>query len=71
MEKGRGLEVWDWPSLCDCQVNLQERRIATELENLERDTGVKLRVLAQNYPDTPGEHLFVSLVCCCVDVQLD
>ena len=32
----------------------QERRIRNEVENLERDTGVKLRVLAQNYPSTPG-----------------
>ncbi|XP_031284961.1 thylakoid lumenal 15.0 kDa protein 2, chloroplastic [Pistacia vera] len=32
----------------------QERRIAQEIADLEKDTGFKLRVLAQNYPDTPG-----------------
>ncbi|KAL5742976.1 hypothetical protein ACOSP7_029708 [Xanthoceras sorbifolium] len=32
----------------------QERRLAQEIANIEKDTGFKLRVLAQNYPETPG-----------------
>ncbi|XP_042493783.1 thylakoid lumenal 15.0 kDa protein 2, chloroplastic [Macadamia integrifolia] len=32
----------------------QENRLAQEIANLEKDTGFKLRVLAQNYPETPG-----------------
>lgn len=32
----------------------QEKRLAQEIANIEKDTGYKLRVLAQNYPDTPG-----------------
>ncbi|KAL1813222.1 hypothetical protein ACET3Z_023287 [Daucus carota] len=32
----------------------QENRIAQEITAIEKDTGFKLRVLAQNYPDTPG-----------------
>ncbi|KAK6942782.1 TPM domain [Dillenia turbinata] len=32
----------------------QEKRIAQEIADIENDTGFKLRVLAQNYPDTPG-----------------
>lgn len=33
---------------------IQEKRLAQEIANIEKDTGYKLRVLAQNYPDTPG-----------------
>ncbi|KAL8208632.1 hypothetical protein R6Q57_008044 [Mikania cordata] len=32
----------------------QEKRLAKEIDSIEKDTGFKLRVLAQNYPDTPG-----------------
>ena len=32
----------------------QEQRIQKRVEALQGDTGVKLRVLAQNYPETPG-----------------
>ncbi|KAJ1270329.1 hypothetical protein BS78_06G045500 [Paspalum vaginatum] len=32
----------------------QENRLRQEIEDLEKDTGYKLRILAQNYPDTPG-----------------
>mmetsp|Transcript_13999 Transcript_13999/g.35040 ORF Transcript_13999/g.35040 Transcript_13999/m.35040 type:complete len:240 (-) Transcript_13999:67-786(-) len=32
----------------------QEKRITTLIEGVEKDTGVKLRLLTQNYPETPG-----------------
>ncbi|XP_057832983.2 thylakoid lumenal 15.0 kDa protein 2, chloroplastic isoform X4 [Cryptomeria japonica] len=32
----------------------QESRMIEAIYNLEKDTGFKLRVLAQNYPETPG-----------------
>eukprot|EP00249_Psilotum_nudum_P003253 c16645_g1_i2 orf=307-969(-) len=35
----------------------QEQRLKKELLDLEEVTGIKLRVLAQNYPDTPGNFL--------------
>ncbi|CAH2042338.1 unnamed protein product [Thlaspi arvense] len=33
---------------------LQEKRLAQEIADIEKDTGYKLRVVAQNYPQTPG-----------------
>lgn len=33
---------------------LQEKRLVAEVTDLEADTGVRVRVLAQNYPETPG-----------------
>ena len=30
------------------------KRLQTRMENIQRDTGVKLRILAQAYPQTPG-----------------
>ncbi|KAG8483916.1 hypothetical protein CXB51_023508 [Gossypium anomalum] len=35
-------------------VKPQEKRLIQEISDIEKDTGFKLRVLAQNYPDTPG-----------------
>lgn len=41
--------MFNWLFIC-----LQEKRLAQEIAAIEKDTGFKLRVLAQNYPDTPG-----------------
>jgi hypothetical protein len=40
--------------LLDC-LTTQESRIRAEIAGIEKDTGFRLRVLAQNYPETPGE----------------
>lgn len=45
----------NWPSAAPPACALQEVRIAQRVEALEQDTGIKLRVLAQNYPETPGK----------------
>lgn len=37
----------------------QVDRIKNAVESLEQDTGYKLRVLAQNYPTTPGSTLLM------------
>lgn len=40
--------------VCCFENCLQEKRIAEEIDDIEKDTGFKLRILAQNYPVTPG-----------------
>lgn len=34
---------------------VQEKKLVAEVANIEADTGVRVRVLAQNYPETPGK----------------
>lgn len=47
--------VWSDREICHFLLTFsQEKRLAQEIANLEKDTGFKLRVLAQNYPETPG-----------------
>lgn len=46
-----------------CPVGGQEARIREQVTDLEKDTGIKLRVLAQNYPETPGLAIKVGNAC--------
>ena len=36
----------------------QAKRLDKMMANLEKDTGFRLRVLCQNYPNTPGKYIF-------------
>jgi hypothetical protein len=49
--------------LTACATVEQEKRLRAEVEHLEEDTGIKLRVLCQNYPQTPGKPWFVCRHC--------
>lgn len=33
---------------------MQEARLREQIKGIEQDTGFKFRLLAQNYPETPG-----------------
>lgn len=48
--------------MCPSCVAPQERRIRERVEALEADTGIKLRVLAQNYPQVGAALLLCVLV---------
>lgn len=45
----------DHVTLSRVLVRVQEKKLSSEVTSLELDTGVHVRVLAQNYPETPGE----------------
>lgn len=45
--------MFKWPLLI-LVCSEQEVRLKQEIAEIEKDTGYKLRVLAQNYPVTPG-----------------
>lgn len=48
----------------------QAKRLNDLLTALERDTGYRVRVLCQAYPNTPGLVRSISLICCCCDDEV-
>jgi hypothetical protein len=50
--------------LTACATVEQEKRLRAEVEHLEEDTGIKLRVLCQNYPQTPGKPSLHAGIAC-------
>ncbi|KAK1283986.1 hypothetical protein QJS10_CPB21g00326 [Acorus calamus] len=48
------LDVAGFLSSGQVEPNTMENRLIQQIVDLEKDTGYKLRILAQNFPDTPG-----------------
>ena len=49
----------------------QELRLKQEIADIEKDTGYKLRVLAQNYPVTPGMFYVLSSADHCINLTFN
>ncbi|KAL6769171.1 CPLD31 [Auxenochlorella protothecoides x Auxenochlorella symbiontica] len=50
----QGSEITPLIDVANFLTETEETRMRDRLQHLEKDTGIKFRVLAQNYPDTPG-----------------